>query len=57
MVVGLFICLLPTIFPSIGHSSSGSSGGATGVGKVLWPMCFMLGFVSMIDQDCKALLF
>jgi len=45
VVVGLFICLLPTIFPSIGHSSSGSSGGATGVGKVLWPMCFMLGFV------------
>ena len=47
VVLGLFICLLPTIFPKIDPNSSGDLGGATGVGKVLWPMCFMFGFVSV----------
>jgi len=45
VVVGLFICLLPSIFPSMSHDSSGGPDGATGIGKVLWPICFMLGFV------------
>ena len=48
VVIGLFICLLPTIFPKIDPNSSNDLGGATGVGKFLWPMCFMLGFVSIL---------
>ena len=46
VVLGLFICLLPTIFPKIDSKSHGDLGGASGVGRVLWPICFMLGFVS-----------
>ena len=49
VVVGLFICLLPSIFPSTNPTKSDDDhGGATGIAKVLWPMCFMFGFVSTI---------
>ena len=47
MVVGLFICLVPKIFPSIDPSSKDDKGGASGAGMFLWPLCFMLGFVSI----------
>ena len=49
--LGLFICLIPTIFPSIDHSTATDRdlGGATGPGRLLWPMAFMFGFVSRSD--------
>ena len=46
MVVSLFVCLLPTIFPKLDPEGKKDLGGASGVAGVLWPLCFMLGFVS-----------
>ena len=45
VLVSLFICLIPKIFTSI-DPDAGKSGGASGVAGILWPLCFMLGFVS-----------
>ena len=45
VLVSLFVCLIPKIFTSIDPDAD-SSGGATGAAGVLWPLCFMIGFVS-----------
>ncbi|XP_068681598.1 uncharacterized protein [Montipora foliosa] len=44
--VGLFICLLPTVFPSMdSHTATNRNlGGASGPGRILWPLVFMFGF-------------
>lgn len=46
VVMGLFICLIPTIFPRIDPQASTNHdlGGATGPGRILWPLAFMFGF-------------
>jgi hypothetical protein len=46
VLISLFICLIPKIFTSIDPEASDSSGGASGVAGILWPLCFMIGFVS-----------
>ena len=46
VVVGLFICLIPTIFPDVDPKSEKRKNDAQGVSRVMWPMIFMLGFVS-----------
>lgn len=45
VLVSLFICLIPKIFTSIDPEAD-QSGGASGVAGILWPLCFMFGFVS-----------
>ena len=45
VLVSLFVCLIPKIFTSIDPDAD-SSGGASGVAGVLWPLCFMIGLVS-----------
>ena len=45
VLASLFVCLIPKIFTSIDPDED-SSGGATGTAGVLWPLCFMIGFVS-----------
>lgn len=45
VLVGLFITIEPQIWNLEGSGSSSGNGGGTGVGRVLWPMCFALGFV------------
>ena len=47
MVVGLFICLIPTIFPSVDPKAKKTTNEADGVSRVMWPIIFMLGFVSV----------
>lgn len=44
VVLGLFICLIPTFSSQIDPQGTSHLGGATGVGRVLWPLAFMLGF-------------
>ncbi|XP_078352281.1 crt homolog 1-like [Oculina patagonica] len=46
VVAGLFICLIPMFSPQIDPQGTSHLGGATGTGRVLWPLAFMLGFVS-----------
>lgn len=46
VVVGLFICLIPTIFPSVDPKAEKTKNEAHGVSRVMWPIIFMLGFVS-----------
>ena len=46
VVLGLFISLIPTFYPHIDPRAVRHLGGATGAGRVLWPLAFMLGFVS-----------
>ena len=46
VVVGLFICLIPTIFPDVDPKVEKRKNDAQGVSRVMWPMIFMLGFVS-----------
>jgi hypothetical protein len=48
VLVSLFICLIPKIFTSI-DPDAGDSGGASGVAGILWPLCFMFGFVSKLN--------
>lgn len=48
VVLGLFICLIPTFSSQIDSEGKSHLGGATGVGRVLWPLAFMLGFVSTV---------
>ena len=48
VVLGLFICLIPTFSSQIDPQGASHLGGATGVGRVLWPLAFMLGFVSTV---------
>ncbi|XP_048586541.1 uncharacterized protein LOC5518915 [Nematostella vectensis] len=46
VLLALFICLLPSIFPKqLDPSPKGAGEGASGLAGVLWPICFMLGFV------------
>ncbi|KAL9954561.1 hypothetical protein ACROYT_G042117 [Oculina patagonica] len=45
VVVGLFICLIPTIFPSVDPKAEKAKNEAHGVSRVMWPIIFMLGFV------------
>lgn len=46
--LALFLCLIPDIFnldePRCAGSNTSSK--ASGAGRVLWPLCFMFGFVS-----------
>lgn len=51
-VLSLFVCLLPSIFPNIDpkHNKNKDEGGASGIAGVLWPLCFMLGYVSTFDS-------
>ncbi|KAL9954563.1 hypothetical protein ACROYT_G042119 [Oculina patagonica] len=44
VVAGLFICLIPMFSPQIDPQGASHLGGATGPGRVLWPLAFMLGF-------------
>jgi len=44
VLLGLFICLIPTIFPRIDAHAATDLGGARGVGRILWPLAFMFGF-------------
>ena len=45
VLISLFICLIPKIFTSVDPDAADSTGGASGVAGILWPLCFMLGFV------------
>lgn len=45
VVVGLFICLIPTIFPKVDPKAEKKKNEAEGVSRVMWPIIFMLGFV------------
>ena len=47
VVVGLFVCLIPTIFPSVDPKSKKTENEAHGLSRVMWPLIFMLGFVSV----------
>ncbi|KAI8501393.1 hypothetical protein Bbelb_206640 [Branchiostoma belcheri] len=42
VLVSLFICLLPKMIPALGADTAPGAKGAAGV---LWPLCFMIGFV------------
>lgn len=44
VVVSLFVCLVPTMFPELDPSGKKDLGGASGWAGVLWPLCFMLAF-------------
>ena len=48
IVLGLFICLIPTMFPWIDPEASTTHdlGGETGLARILWPVTFMVGLVS-----------
>ena len=50
VVVGLFVCIIPTIFPSVDPKAekTKTENEAHGVSRVLWPLVFMLGFVSKL---------
>ena len=45
--VGLFVCLIPTIFYSVDPKAKKTTNEADGVSRVMWPIIFMLGFVSV----------
>lgn len=44
--VGLFVSLIPTIFPQVDPKAEKTKNEAHGASRVLWPIIFMLGFVS-----------
>jgi len=48
VVVGLFVCLIPTIFPSVDPKAEKTKNETHGVSRVMWPLIFMLGFVSKL---------
>ena len=48
VVVGLFVCLIPTIFPSVDPKAEKTKTESHGVSRVMWPLIFMLGFVSSL---------
>ena len=48
VVVSLFVCLIPRIFPSIDPRALKVKNETDGVSRVMWPIIFMLGFVSML---------
>jgi len=45
VVVGLFVCLIPTIFPGVDPKAEKTKSEANGVSRVMWPLIFMLGFI------------
>ena len=46
VVASEFVSLLPTIFPGLESSTQEKAeGGATGPGRILWPMCMVLSMV------------
>jgi len=44
--VGLFVSLIPTIFPQVDPKAEKTKNETHGASRVLWPIIFMLGFVS-----------
>ena len=46
IVLGLLVCLSPTMFPNLQSGGTKNMGGSSGMGRLLWPICFMAGFVS-----------
>lgn len=52
VLLSLFICLLPSIFPKQldPHKGQEKGEGASGTAGVLWPLCFMIGFVSRLTN-------
>ncbi|PFX25296.1 hypothetical protein AWC38_SpisGene10053 [Stylophora pistillata] len=51
MVVGLFICLISTIFPEVDPESKERKDVAQGVSRVMWPIIFMLGFAPLAAMN------
>ena len=49
VVIGLFVCLIPTIFPHVDPKAPKVKNEAHGISRVMWPIIFMLGFVSMVS--------
>lgn len=49
----LFVCLMPKIIPSIDNSKSKHSNpnAATGAAAAIWPIIFILSFVSIAYQE------
>ena len=45
VTAGLLVCLLPTMIGGSAAESDRHGGSSSGVGKVLWPLCFMAGVV------------
>lgn len=42
VVIAELVCLIPTIFPQLENSTAHhDEGGATGAGRILWPICFV----------------
>lgn len=49
VLISLFVCLIPTIFPSVDPKAEKTKTTETdGVSRVMWPVIFMLGFVSTL---------
>lgn len=46
VLLGLFSCLIPMFSSQRDSRAASHLGGATGAGRVWWPLAFMLGFVS-----------
>ena len=46
VLISLFVCLIPTIFPSVDPKAGKTKTETHGVSRVMWPLIFMLGFVS-----------
>ncbi len=46
VMVGIFLAAVPTMFNmELPNSCAGPTDGVGGTARILWPMCFMLGFV------------
>lgn len=52
--VGLFISLIPTIFPQVDPKAEKTKNEGHGASRVLWPIIFMLGFVSISSSAQKS---
>ena len=49
VVISLFVCLIPTIFPSVDPKAGKTKTESHGVSRIMWPLIFMLGFVSTFN--------
>ena len=50
VAAGLFICLIPTIFPTVGGKNKTEPLNENGtISRIMWPIIFMLGCVRNID--------
>lgn len=45
VLISIFICLIPKFLTST-DSDAERFGGASGIAGILWPLCFMFGYVS-----------